>query len=140
MNETSDNSRTVEVETRRDENLDGDSAYRSERRTVTTDATADQRVVASRVVWYIAGAIIAILALRIILYLLAANQGSPFVDFIYGLSAIFAAPFYGIFAQPAYGSSVFDTASLVAIVVYALIAWGLARLFTINRPAGTADV
>lgn len=137
MNENTE--QITEVRERDVVDNDGTAVHR-EAVSVRDDSTADGRVVASRVVWYIAGAIIAVLALRIILYLLAANQGSPFVDFIYGLSAIFAAPFYGIFAQPAYGLSVFDTASLVAIVVYALIAWGLARLFTINRPAGTADV
>lgn len=137
MNENTE--QTTEVR-ERDVVDDNGNSVRRQAVSVRDDSTADQRVVASRVVWYIAGAIIAVLALRILLYLLAANQGSPFVDFIYGLSAIFAAPFYGIFAQPAYGASVFDTASLVAIAVYALIAWGLTKLFTINRPAGSTDV
>ena len=133
---------TTETTEVRERNVADDNGNSVRRQTVAThaDATADGRVVASRVVWYVAGFIIALLVLRIILFLLAANQGSAFVDFIYALSGVFAAPFNGIFATPAYGSSALDTASLVAIAVYALIAWGISKLFTLNRPAGTADV
>ena len=104
----------------------------------TTAGSADGRVVARRVVWYVAGVIIVLLALRFLLFMLGANRDSGFVDFIYNISAVFAAPFYGIFPAPTYGQFFFDTASLVAMLVYALIAWGLARLFTLNAPR--ADV
>ena len=100
----------------------------------TTAVSADGRVVARRVIWYIAGVIITLLALRVILFMLGANRESGFVDFIYNISAVFAAPFSGIFPAPTYGQFFFDTASLVAIVVYALVAWGLAKLFTLNAP------
>lgn len=90
-------------------------------------------VIAQRVVYYIFGLIEAIILLRFILLLLAANRGNAFVDFIYDLSNIFVAPFYGIFNYtPVYGQSVFDVSSLVAIVVYGLIAWALASLFTLG--------
>lgn len=110
-----------------------DGATNIQRQTVSQTEKADSRVVAARVIWYIAGFIITLLVLRIILFLLGANQGSGFVDFLYAVSGVFAAPFYGIFAQPSYGASVLDTASLVAIAVYALVAWGVAKLFTLNR-------
>lgn len=102
-------------------------------RTVRTADRADGPLVFHKVVWYIAGIIIALLALRIVFLLLAANQGSPFVDLIYGLSGIFAAPFFGIFGYtPAYGQSVLEISSLVAIAIYALIAWGIAKLATLT--------
>lgn len=131
-----DSGRTVEE---RDRRVVVDDANNVDRREVVTTptrtaATADSRIVARRVVWYIAGFIIALLALRIILLLLGANRGSGFVDFIYALSGVFAAPFAGIFPAPTYGQFFFDTASVIAIIVYALIAWGLARLFTLNTP------
>lgn len=95
--------------------------------------TISGAVVARRVIWYIAGIIIILLALRIVLLLLAANQGNGFVDFIYSLSSIFASPFYGIFGYtPHYGEFYFEISSVVAIAVYALVAWGLARLFTLT--------
>lgn len=91
-------------------------------------------VVATRIVWFIAGFISIVLALRIIFLMLSANQGSGFVDLVYGLGGFFAAPFVGIFGSPTYGQFYFDIASLIAIVVYLLIAWGLGKLFTLTRP------
>ena len=102
-------------------------------RTVRTTDRADGPLLIHKVVWWIAGVIIALLALRVILLLLAANQGAPFVDFIYGLSGIFAWPFFGIFGYtPSYGQSVLEVSSIFAIIVYALIAWGIAKLATIG--------
>lgn len=103
------------------------------RQSVATTNTVGGNVVAKRVIYYIAGFIIALLALRLVLLLLAANQGAPFVDFVYGLSSVFAWPFYGIFSyQPSYGQSTLEVSTVVAIIVYALIAMGLARLFTLT--------
>ena len=110
-----------------------DGSTNVQRQTVSQSEVADSRIVASRVVWYIAGFIITLLAIRIVLFLLGANQGTGFVDFIYAVSGVFAAPFSGIFPAPTYGKFFFDTASVVAIVVYALVAWGIAKLFTLNK-------
>lgn len=107
-----------------------------ERQTVSESSKAPGNIVAQRVVWYIVGFIIVLLALRVVLFLLGANQGSGFVDFLYGVTWVFAAPFYGIFPQPEYGRFALDSASLVAIVIYALVGWGIAKLLTIgsNHP------
>lgn len=103
------------------------------RQSVATSQSVSSGVVARRVIYYIAGFIIALLALRLVLLLLAANQGAPFVDFVYALSGVFAWPFYGIFSyQPSYGQSTFEISSVVAIIVYALIAMGLAKLLTLT--------
>jgi hypothetical protein len=103
------------------------------RQTVTRADSADARVVMRRIIYFIAGVIIAFLVLRIIFLLLAANQGSGFVDFIYAVGGFFASPFYGIFNYtPSYGQFVFEISSVVAIVIYALVAWGLGKLFTLT--------
>lgn len=91
-------------------------------------------VVAQRVVYYIGGVIIALVFVRLLLQLLGANQGSDFVGFIYALSGVFVAPFYGIFGEPTFGQSHFETSALVAIVVYALLTVGITKLLTISRP------
>jgi YGGT family len=65
---------------------------------------------------------------RFALLLLGANEASGFVRFIYGLSRPFVLPFQGIFGEPTLGASVIEWASLVGIIVYALVAYGLARL------------
>lgn len=117
------------TEVRETDDLDTTNATR----TVRTTDRADGPLLIHKVVWWIAGVIIALLALRVILLLLAANQGAPFVDFVYGLSGIFAWPFFGIFGYtPAYGQSVLEVSSIFAIIVYALIAWGIAKLATIG--------
>jgi hypothetical protein len=73
----------------------------------------------------------ALLITRVILKLLAANPGAGFVRVIYARSALFVAPFQGIFPTPATQNSVLELSSLVAIAVYAFIAWGLVRLIAI---------
>ena len=110
-----------------------EGATNVQRQTVAQTTQADGRVVASRVVWYVVGFIIVLLVLRLVLLLLGANDNNAFVGFVYALSGVFAWPFYGIFSyQPAYGQSVLEVSSLVAIAVYALIGWGVSKLFTLN--------
>lgn len=104
------------------------------RQSVTTATKVDAGIVARRIVYYVVGVIIALLALRIVLLLLAANEGSAFVDFVYAVSGLFAMPFYGMFNYtPTYGQSVFEISSLVAIIVYALIGVGIAKLFSLTK-------
>lgn len=117
-----------------------------DRNTETTDVRETRRrelsgrVVVKRVVWYVAGVIIALLIVRIILLLLAANQGNGFVEFIYSVSNVFASPFYGVFSYtPHYGHFYFEISSVVAIIVYALIAWGISELLDIGRRRGDVE-
>jgi hypothetical protein len=102
-------------------------------RTTATRTRTSSGTLAKRIVYYIGGVIIALIALRFLLLLLGANQGSGFVDFVYGLSGIFVAPFVGIFGEPTFGVSYVETSSIVAIVVYALLTIGIGKLFTLNR-------
>lgn len=106
---------------------------RVRREAVSERTAAPSSIVAQRVVWYIVGFIVAFLVLRLVLQLLGANQGNGFVDFIYSVSGVFAAPFFGMFNyQPSYGASFFEVSTLVAIVIYVLVGWGLAKLFTLG--------
>ncbi|MDB5164846.1 MAG: Membrane protein involved in colicin uptake [Candidatus Saccharibacteria bacterium] len=105
------------------------------RATRTTKVTGS--TLAARIIWYIAGVILVLLAFRFILTLLGANQNNGFADFIYGVSHPFVAPFFGLFGYNLqYGVSRFETYTLVAMLVYAIVAWGLARLATINQSRG----
>lgn len=110
-----------------------------ERQTVKHSSTVSGRVVLSRIIWFVVGVICVFLAARILLMLLAANEGNAFVDFVYAVGGIFAAPFFGIFGyEPAYGSSVFEISSVVAILVYVLVGWGVVKLVNIASPSGEA--
>lgn len=84
----------------------------------------------SSVVWIIFGGLLVLLAIRVIFLLLAA-QASGFAAFIYALSAPFVSPFQGIFPAPAAGGSYFDTAAILAMVMYTVIAWGISSIINL---------
>jgi len=69
-----------------------------------------------------------LLGIRFVLGLLGANPAAGFAQLIYGVTGPFIAPFAGLFGQPRFEGSVFESNSLVAILVYALIAWVLVRI------------
>lgn len=78
-------------------------------------------------VWYIVGTIDILLALRIFLHLFDA-WATGFTLFIYRITDPFVYPFRGIFANPRVDDAFFDTAALVAIIVYLILGWIIARL------------
>ncbi len=92
------------------------------------------RNTAARVVWYIAGVLLALLAIRFVLSLLGANQGNPFASFIYAVTYPFVAPFFGLFGYTMrYGVVRLEVETLVAMAVYALVAWGIVKLMDLPR-------
>lgn len=90
-------------------------------------------IVVARVILLIGGVIMALIALRIALSLLGANQDNAFASFIYDVSLPFVAPFFGLFNYTMrYGVSRFEFESLIALVAWGLLASILARLVTIG--------
>ena len=122
------------TEVRETTTQDGDTTV--QRQTVARSARTPGIVVVQRVVWFVVGLINIIIALRFALLLLGANRSAGFTEFIYSLSAPFVAPFTGIFGQPTYGTSVFEVSSVLAIVIYLLVGWGIVKLLAIARPRG----
>ena len=121
------------TEVRETEQQAGDTTIN--RQTVSKTTETSGLVIFQRVIWFLLGFIVILLAFRVVLLLLAANEGTAFVDFIYTLGGLFAAPFYGIFSyEPSYGKSVFEISSVVAMAVYAIVAWGINKLATLTRP------
>jgi uncharacterized protein YggT (Ycf19 family) len=89
-----------------------------------------------RIIWYVAGVLLVLLAFRFVLALLGANSANAFANFIYDVSHPFVAPFFSLFGyNTQYGVSKVEIYTLIAMAVYAVVAWGLARLATLNRPA-----
>ena len=123
---------------------DATGTAREESRVTTTDAsasaTADSAEVVSsvspgrravEVTYLVFGIIEGLLAIRLVLKLLGANPQAGFTNFIYGLTDFFMAPFRNLLPAVGTGSSsgaVLETSVVVAIIVYALIGWVLARL------------
>src|ERR1700737_1432237 len=93
---------------------------------------------AAAYVGFIVGAIDILIAARFLGKLFGASSHSAFVNFIYQVSSPLVAPFTGIFGDTGSKTNTFETASLVALVVYAVLGWGvvvLIRIFT--APKGT---
>ena len=97
-------------------------------------AVVDKTNTAARVVWFIAGVLLTLLAFRFLLVLLGANPNNRFANFIYTISYPFAAPFFGLFGYDLkYGVSRVEISTLIAMAVYTVVAFGIARLLTIRR-------
>lgn len=105
------------------------------RQTVEKSTQTSGLVIFQRIIWFIAGFIIVFLVARLMLLLIAGTESSPFVNFVYAVSGLFAAPFYGMFSYtPSLGKSYFEISTAVAVVVYFVVAWGITKLVTLTRP------
>ena len=74
------------------------------------------------------GVIEALLAIRFVLKALGANAEAGFAQLIYSVTGPLVAPFVGLFSTPQGASgAVLEVHTLIAMVIYALIAWLLVR-------------
>jgi len=81
------------------------------------------------VIYFLLGVLEVILGLRFIFRLFGANENNDFILALYNFSHAFVGPFNNIFNDQTIGSrSVFELSTLVAMLIYALIAWGLIAL------------
>ncbi|MGH2478799.1 MAG: hypothetical protein ACRDHW_03985, partial [Ktedonobacteraceae bacterium] len=111
--DTSGNQVENQVETYEDKNL----------------GRANMRNWVATVIYFLLGVLEVILGLRFIFRLLGASMSSDFVTFLYNLSHGFVTPFNGIFNDQTLSThSVFEVSTLVAMLIYALIGWGLVAL------------
>lgn len=77
------------------------------------------------------GLIELIIGLRIILKFLGANPNTPFVSWVYEVSRTLLFPFQGIFPSPVLsGGFVLEMSAIVALLVYALIAYIISQVVT----------
>lgn len=92
----------------------------AERRTQLSKATA--------FIWLLAGLLEGLIGLRFLLKLIAANPNAPFARLVYGFTDLFLWPFQGLTATPAANGMVLEISSLIAMVVYAVLAWAFVKL------------
>lgn len=113
----------------------GDTVEQTTETSNSRDTSQHRTNVIARIIWYIAGILIALLGLRFILTLLGANTTNSFANFIYETSHPFVAPFFSLFSYRnyIYGKSHFEVYTLVAMLIYALVAWGLVKLVSLNQ-------
>ena len=113
----------------------------SEVQTTIKEPEREQRIFtfkATQLVWLFFGILEVLIGLRVFLKLIAANPESPIAQFIYGFTNLFLFPFQGLTVTPSAGGMILEISSLIAMVVYALIAWAIERLIWVifYRPRG----
>lgn len=102
-------------------------------RPINIGATGSQTI--EYLIYFAFGVIEILLLFRLIFKFLGAGSQGAFVGLIYGISNIFILPFEGIFRrgfnEGIETTSVFEPSVLVALIVYAVLAWGIVGLVQI---------
>jgi uncharacterized protein YggT (Ycf19 family) len=93
----------------------------------------------TRIIWYIFYVIEVMLLFRVLLRLLGANASAGFTQLVYGVSMPLLAPFRFVFSTPSVGGSVFEWSTLLAMIVYWVIAWGIVKLLAMNRSVSEGE-
>jgi len=107
--------------------------------TAYTSSTTKPLYRGTQVVWYILGLIEVLLAFRFVLKLLAANPAAGFTKLVYGFTNPFTAPFNSVFNQTRVEGSIFEWTTLLAILVYWMIALGIIKIFLMSKTVSTPE-
>lgn len=113
---------------------DGDAVHTTREIEEPRAETVQRQNTAYRVVWYITGLILVLLGGRFVFALLAANPDNGLASFVYSFTHPLVSPFFNLFSYN-YSDGVrrFESFTLVAMAVYGLVGYGVAKLFTLNR-------
>ncbi len=93
----------------------------------------------TQIAWYIFYVIETLLLFRFLLRLFAANPNAGFTDFIYTISYPFAAPFLYVFRATQIASGTFEWSTLLAMLVYWVVVWGIIRLIVMGKPVSQTE-
>lgn len=93
----------------------------------------------TQVVWYLVGVIEVVLGFRFLLKLLGASTAAGFTSFIYTITDPLVLPFMSVLGVSRLEGSLFEWVSLLAMLVYALLGWGITRLFLIGKTVSTPE-
>jgi len=93
----------------------------------------------TQIVWYILGVLEVLLAFRFVLKLLGANPSAGFSSLIYSASYPFTLPFSTVFGTSNVAGSTFEWTTLLAMVVYWLVAFGIIKILTMSRAVTTPE-
>lgn len=110
------------------------TASTDRRSQVHTEVRRPIEAVVSRVVMFFFGVVEILIAIRFVFTLFGANPEAGFVKFVHNVSGVFMAPFNAIFKTQSVSGATFEWSALVAIAVYALIAWGIVALVRAASP------
>ena len=117
---------------RREEYESHDKAGEVREQRVVRNSGAERAGLARKLgqfVWLIGGLLEAMLGLRFLLKLMAANPDSPFAEFVYSLTDLFLWPFQALIASPSTSQGmVLEISTLFAMLVYGLATWAAVKL------------
>jgi len=91
----------------------------------------EQRILtfkATYLIWLFLGLLEALIGLRILLKLMAANPANPFAMLVYNFSYIFVFPFLGLTVTPEASGMVLEISSFIAMLFYAVAGFAFERL------------
>lgn len=93
----------------------------------------------TQIVWYLLFILEIMLVFRFVLKLMAANSSAGFTNFIYGFTWPFTAPFLTVFSKTTVAGNIFEWTTLLAMLVYWIVAFLLARLFLMSKTVSTPE-
>jgi len=93
----------------------------------------------TQIVWYLLSILEVLLVFRFILKLTGANSQAGFTSFIYAITWPFTAPFLAVFPRTVVQGSIFEWTTLLAMLVYWMIAIAIVRLFLMSKTVSTPE-
>lgn len=114
-------------------------------RTTEYEQGREQRVTTFKItqlIWLLLGILEALIALRVVFKLIGVNAANSFASLLYNVTEIFVAPFASLIGAPAAGRMVLEISSILAMFIYLLIGWALAKVVNVifYRPRGPVSV
>ena len=96
---------------------------------------------ATQLIWLLLALVEAAIALRVVFKLIGVNAGNSFATLLYNVTNLFVAPFANLTGAPAAGGSVLEVSSIIAMIVYMLIAWAVVSIVNLlfYRPRGAVS-
>src|ERR1700691_484758 len=88
---------------------------------------------------FVVGIIVLLLTFRLIFKFLVVNPGTPFVAWLYGVTAPLVAPFSKILPNWKFSGFVVDFATVAALIVFALAGSLLLMLFPYSRKVAVTN-
>jgi len=102
-----------------------------------TTSTKTESHAAKNIVGVIFAVIEIILGFRLVFKLLGANPDNGFVKVIYNVTQFFVGIFEGIFGKVTDTGAVFEPATLIAMIIVALVAWLILMLVRPRKSSRT---
>lgn len=112
------------------------------REQIVENVGAERRIQLAKVtqfIWLATGLVEAMIGLRIVLKLIAANPNTPFARFTYSFTDLFLWPFAGLTITPTAANGItLELSSFIALVVYAVATWAFVKILYLTLTPSTS--